>query len=182
MNKKLISNFMFVFGVVGMCVTIAGTFLEGGVLLQKIFFLSGALALTLTAIYNKHPLYMALQGVIIIGAVLGFFSNIATEYKYVILLIPTIAAIIYLIYESYFRRFPCAVSGAIGLVFIALGFSVDAVSNPWLFNLYLVIGGAGVALYSGAYFFHSKDRIAVLWFVLNVVFSINPLIYLITGA
>lgn len=164
-----------------MILAVIGVFCEGGSLLQKVLFLVGGAILLFTALMNRQKMLITLQFVIVIGAILGFFSLIPTEWKYLIMLLPTIFGVGYLFKIGYFKKDPFGLIGSAGLFCIALGFAVSAVESPVLFNILLGGGGILVAVYSGIEFFHYKVRISLLWVILNVVFAINPLIFLISN-
>lgn len=179
MKKKYLKIVLLIIGIIGMCVSVVGTLVEGGSILQKVLFLIGASCLISTAIYNSQKMFIALQGVILVGAVLGFFKEIPVEWKYVIMGGASILAIGELIRKKYFNKDPWGIAGSAGLFCIALGFAINASENPFIFNLLLLSGGIFVALYSAIGFFYYRVRISMLWLILNVVFAINPFLELI---
>lgn len=174
MQKEVGKKIFLGIGIVGMTVSVIGTFLPDGDLLQKIFFLIGACSLVSTAIFNKQTMFIALQAVIIVGAILGFFSKVSVEWKYLIMGISALIPIVYLLSIRYFKKDLSGIIGGGGLICIALGFAVSADAAPMLFYSLLAAGGFFVAVYSAIGFFHYKVRISVLWLILNVVFIVNP--------
>lgn len=181
MKKILLSNSALAVGILGMSASVAGTFAVGGSLLQKCLFLGGACGLLFSAVVNRQTMFVALQGVILTGAILGFFGTVPVEWKYGIMAVPVVCAFAYLIWVKYFQKDLWGILGSLGLIFIALGFAINVVDYPWLFNLFLALGGLTVAIYSGIGFFYYRIRITVLWLILNVVFSVKPLWVLIAA-
>lgn len=177
MKISCLKNLALVIGIISMLFSLSGSLIENGVFLQQTLFLIGASGLLATAIMNKQKMYIALQGVIIPGALIGFFE-IPADYKYLILAFPVFIAFAYLLYIKYFKSDIWGFVGSLGLIAIALGFAVNSGSHPFLFNLSLFLGGLFVAIYSAIGFFHYKIRITMLWLVLNVLFVIKPAIYL----
>ncbi len=179
MKKNNLKIVLLVIGIIGMCLSVVGTIVEGGSLAQKILFLIGASCLISTAIYNSQKMFIALQGVILVGAVLGFFQDISNEWKYVIMGGASVLAVGELIRKKYFNKDPWGIIGSAGLFCIALGFAINASQNPFIFNALLLSGGVFVAIYSAIGFFYYRVRISILWLILNVVFAVNPFIELI---
>ena len=162
-----------------MVLSVIGTFVEGGSILQKVLFLIGASFLITTAFYNKQKMFVALQAVILVGAVLGFFPAVHTGVKFWLMASSAVVAVAYLVSGKYFKTDPWGIAGSLGLFCIALGFAMNAEQSPSLFYALLLGGGLFVALYSGVQFFYYRVRISMLWLILNVVFAINPLFYLL---
>jgi hypothetical protein len=181
MKKKTLENLVLSFGIVAMIALVVATFLEGGSLVQKIIFLVGALVLFYTAYFNKQQMFVALQAVIIVGTILGFFPALASLNKYIIMGIITVISVANLIRMKHYRKDPWGVVGSLGLLSLALGFATDAVAFSTLFYSFLATGGILVAIYSAIGFFYYKIRITMIWLILNVVFAINPIYLLITG-
>ncbi len=175
MKKQTISFFI---GLIGMILLVVGTFLTPGELLQKILFFSGTFLMTITAFTDRHKMYSTLEVVIIIGTVLAFFSGIGTELRYWIMGVPAVLAVIYLIKVKYFQKDTWGILASIALLCVALGFATDPGDLPILFHGLLAAGAVMLTIYSLIQFFYYKVRIALLFMILNAVFSINPLIEL----
>lgn len=165
-----------IIGIIAMILLVVGTLVEGGSLLQKLLFVIGAPVLGFTAYLNKQKMFITLQIVVTIGAILAFFGNLPSFLRYTIMIGSGIIVVGYLIKTNYFKEDVWWPLGGLGLLSIAVGFATNAVAYPILFNLLLGTGGVLVALYSAIGFFHLKVKIAAIWLVLNVIFSINPLI------
>ena len=169
-------------GVIAMVLLIIGTLVEGGTLVQKLLFVIGSPILGLTAYLNKQKMFTTLQIIVTIGAILAFFNNISVILNYAVMISSSLFGLGYLIKINYFKEDMWWPVGGLGLLIIATGFATSAVDYPIMFNSLLGIGGILVALYSAIGFFHLKVRIAVIWLILNVVFSINPLIIVFSRA
>ncbi|GAI38382.1 unnamed protein product, partial [marine sediment metagenome] len=154
---------------------VAGTIVEGGSLEQKLLFVIGAPILGFTAYLNKQKMFVTLQIVIVIGAILAFFGSLPASLRYAIMVGSGIFGIGYLIKVNYSKEDVWWPLGGLGLLSIAIGLTTNAVAYPLLFNSLLGTGGVLIALYSAIGFFHLKVRIAAIWLILNVIFSINPL-------
>lgn len=164
-------------GIAAMILLVWGTIFESGSLIQKLLFVIGAPILGFTAHLNKQKMFAVLQAVVTIGAVLAFFDWLPSVLKYAVMLGSGLAGVGHLLKTDYSRDDPWWPLGGLGLLSIAIGFATNPVARPLLFNFLLGAGGLLVALYSAIGFFHLKVRIAAIWLVLNVIFSINPLLF-----
>ena len=163
-------------GIIAMLLLIAGTIVGGGSLLQRLLFVVGVPILGLTAYFNKQNMFAILQLVATIGAILAFFSGILPPIlNSIIMLGSGIIGIGYLIKTKYPKKDRYWLTGSLGLLCIAGGFATDAITHPILFNSLLGVGGILVIIYSALGFFVLKNRIYLLWLILNIVFIINPL-------
>lgn len=162
-------------GVAAMVLLVVGTSVEGGSLLQKIIFLTGAPMLGLAAHLNGQKMFAVLQVVVTIGAALAFFDWLSPVLKYAVMLGSGLTGVGHLLKTNYSREDKWWPLGGLGLLGIATGFATNPAASPLLFNLLLGVGGLLVALYSAIGFFRLKVRIAAIWLVLNVIFSITPL-------
>lgn len=163
-----------VFGVLAMTGLVVGTFLQGGSLAQKLLFLIGAIALTILAYLNKQKMFMVIEIVVSLSAILAFM-NMATQLKYLILIGASIVGVTYLIKINFFKEDGWWPIGGLGLLLIAAGLATDATSYPFLFNLFLGLGGIFVAIYSAIGLFLFKAKIAAIWLILNIFFSVSPM-------
>lgn len=168
-------NVVVLVGIVAMIGLIIGTFLEGGSLIQKILFLVGALTLTAVAYVNKQKMFLVIEFIVDLSAFLSFW-NMALYIKYLILIGASIIGMAYLIKINFFKEDKWWPIGGLGLLFLAAGLATDAITYPLLFNIFLGFGGIFVAIYSAIGLFLFKVRIAAIWLILNIFFSINPMI------
>ncbi len=167
-------------GMAAMVLLVIGTAVEPGSLLQKIIFVIGAPVLGFTAHLNGQKMFAVLQVVVAIGAVLAFFDWLPSVLKYVIMIGSGLAGVGHLLKINYSKEDLWWPLGGLGLFSIAAGFATSPVASPLLFNFLLGAGGLLVALYSAIGFFHLKVRIAAIWLVLNVIFSVNPLLFVLS--
>jgi hypothetical protein len=168
-------------GIIAMVLLVAGTFVEGGSLLQKLFFLFGAPALAFTAFLNKQKMFMMIHIIVTIGSVLAFFTDIPYILRYSVLIGSGLLGIGYLVKIRYSKEDSWWPLGGLGLLSIAVGFATNAAAYPILFNFLLAFGGILVAAYSAVGFFRLKIRIAAIWLVLNMIFSVSPVIFVLSS-
>lgn len=179
---SLIDNakkYSFIIGITGMILLAVGTFLEGSSLPQKLLFIVGAPVLGFSAYLNKQKMFITLEAVATIGTILAF-SDISNILTYAIMIGSGIVGILYLIKTNYSKEDAWWPIGGLGLMLIALGFATSAITYPIFFGFFLGFGGILVAIYSAIGFFILKTRISVIWLILNIIFSINPLIVFFT--
>lgn len=179
MAAKTITNKYLIIGLAAMLILILGTLAENGSQLQKILFIIGAPTLGITAYANKQKMLTALQLVATLGATIAFFPDVPAVVKYLMMGGAIVLSLAYLTKSKYFATDKFGLIGSIGLASIALGLATNALSSPFLFGIFLGLGGLIVAVYSLIQFVHYNVKIALLWVVLNILFSINPLLMLI---
>jgi hypothetical protein len=175
-GSNILNKNSLIIGIIAMILLVIGTIVEGGSLLQKLLIVIGAPVLGYSAYLNKQKMFLTLQTVATIGAILAFFNNLPILLRYIIMVGSGIIGIGYLIKTNYLKEDSWWPLGGLGLLSIAVGFATDALSYPILFNSLLGFGGILVAIYSAVGFFHLKVKIAIIWFVLNIMFSITPMI------
>ncbi|MFC2175041.1 hypothetical protein ACFLQ2_04220 [archaeon] len=168
-----------VVGIIAMVLLVAGTVSEGGSVIQKVLFVIGAPALGVTAYANKQKMFTALQSVATVGAVLAFFPVVPGVLRYVTLVGAGLLGVAYLFKTGYYKEDKFGWIGTIGLLCIAAGFATNATLHLLWFSLFLGVGGLVVAAYSALNFFHYKIKIALIWVVLNVLFSVGPILNLV---
>lgn len=166
-------------GLIAMVILVFGTFSEAGSQLQKILFVIGAPTLGITAYAGKQKMFTTLQLVATLGAILAFFPDSPATTKYGVMGIISILSLAYLVKTRYFEADGYGLIGAIGLISIAIGYVTSPFPSPFWFAFFLGVGGMLLTLYSGIQFFHDKVKIALLWLILNIIFSINPILILI---
>ena len=162
-------------GLTAMVLAVLATLVEPGSLLQKTLFLVAVPTLGLAAFLDGHKLFFVLQGITTVSAVMAFFT-VPDSAKFFLLGFGVIVGFAFLWREKYFKSDPYWVVGGLGLLGLASGLAMNAVTQPLLFYSFLGLGGLLIAVYSGIQFFYLKVRIAGIWLVLNVLFSLNPLL------
>ncbi len=162
-------------GIIAMVLLVSGTVSESGSILQKILFVTGATILGITAYLNKQKMFVVLQAVATIGAILAFFPDLP-EIKYALMVGSAIIGIVYLSTTGYYKQDEWGILGSIGLVLVAIGFATNPVRYPTIFGFLLGFGGIAIAAYSAIGFFKYKVKISLIWLVLNIIFSINPIL------
>lgn len=174
-NLGVIRKYSFHAGIALMSLAIIGTFLENGSSLQMAFFLISAISLCLVAYLNSQKMFTVLQGVVSIGAFIPFLE-LSNIIKSVIMALSGLLAIAYLVKINYLKEDKWWPIGGVGIIGLAVGFAVNGAGHLLLFNLLLAFAGITIAAYSAIGFFHLKNRISLIWLILNGVFFINPLI------
>lgn len=168
-------KYSFIFGITIMLFAVIGTFLEGGSLLQKIFFFITGSGLTFTACLNKQKMFITLQIIVVLSTIIAFF-NLTNMFRYAILVGGAIISVSYLIKINYIKEDVWWPIGGLGLLVLAGGFATNAVAYPVLFNSLLGIAGILIAIYSAIGFFHLKIKVSLIFLILNVIFAIKPVI------
>ena len=143
---------------------------------QKILFLLGAPILGITAYANQQKMFTTLQLIATLGAVVAFFPNLSETIKYSLMISGVLLALFYLTKRKYFEQDKWGWLGSIGLICIAFGFATDSNLSPFWFGFFLGLGGLIVAAYSAIGFFHYKIKIALIWLILNIIFSIKHIL------
>lgn len=179
MNVKIDEKWSLVIGIIAMILIVIATLLEGGSDIQKILFVIGVPVLGIIAYINKQKMFTVLQSVGTIGAMLAFFPTIPEVVRYVILIGAGLLGVAYLFKSKYYKKDKFGWLGTIGLLSIAAGLATSATLYPMWFSAFLGVGGLTVAIYSTLNFFHYKVKIAIIWIVLNILFSANPILNLI---
>ncbi|MDD5172459.1 MAG: hypothetical protein PHF60_05495 [Candidatus ainarchaeum sp.] len=174
------SRWIFYSGIAAMILLIIGVLSEPSSLPQKSLFLIGSVVLTVVAHLNKQRMLLALQSIITLGSILAFV-DLGGIIKYILLFGASAVVIWYLVSIKNYKKDPWSISCTAGLILVAIGYVTDATADPLYFGLYLGLGSLLVALYSFIDYFYNKDKIAIIWFILNVVFAINPILLVISA-
>jgi len=98
-------------------------------------FLVGASILTIVAYLNKQKMFMVIEIVVSLSAVLAFV-DMSTWFKYLIFLGASIAGVGYLTKIKFIKEDKWWPIGGLGLLFIAAGLATNAPAYPFLFNLF----------------------------------------------
>lgn len=147
--------------IVGMLITITGVMLKVPQY-QSICFASGGCFLLFSSYLSRQWLYFTLQIVVIIGAL----SNLFTLPFMVKAALPVALAMIILIYFYFKEMLKNATNfiGAIGVMILACGY---AILHPMIY----FVGGVVLSIYSGLNVLQGV-KVAWIWLILNVVFSV----------
>jgi hypothetical protein len=180
-EEKKDNNLVFYAGIASMLLLLIGVFSEPSSLLQKTLFFVGAIGLTVVAHLNKQKLLFVLQVIISLGSFLAFVG-IDGIVKYLLLLGSSVVGIAYLVKTDNYQKDKFGIICTVGLILIAAGMATNANQSPLYYGLFLGLGGLLVACYSFIDYFYNKNKIAILWFVLNLIFAINPLLMAISVA
>jgi len=178
--KRLKKHTLYL-SLTAMAMLITGVFLPWGSLAQKILFLVGAGVMTLRAFIDKVTMFKVLECVIVVGSTLAFFPTLPSIRRYSVMWIAAVIAVIYLIKIKLYEEDHAMFLWTAGLVALAIGFATNAVTSPILFNILLGGGAIALAAYSSVYYFWNKVRISMIFMILNIIFAIKPIIYLIDG-
>jgi len=178
-EEKKGNNLVFFMGIASMILLLIGVFSEPSSLLQKILFFVGAIGLTVVAHSNKQKMLFVLQVIISLGSFLAFMEIGGIE-KYILLIGSSVVCIAYLVKTKNYQKDKFGIVCTIGLTLIAAGMATDANQSPAYFGLFLGSGGLLVALYSCMDYYLNSNKIAIIWFVLNLIFAINPLLIFIS--
>ncbi len=165
-------------GLIAMILLVMGTFVEGGSFLQKILFVIGASVLGVVAYFNKQKIFTILQAVATIGAILAFIS-LAPTFRYGIMLGSAAIGIYYLIKKQSYKADPWGIIASLGLILFAIGLATNPLQSPIVWSLAFIFGGVLVATYSAIGFFKNKIKIAVIWLILNLLLTVNPILLLL---
>ena len=171
------SKAVLAFGLFAMILLIIGTFTEGGSLLQKMLFIIGASGLGIVAYFNKQRVFIILQAVATIGAIIAFIS-LPPTIRYGIMLASAIIGVI-LIGKKTYKEDPWSTIASLGLILFAVGLATDPTQLPLVWSLAFIFGGIFVAAYSAIGFFKNKVKIAAIWLILNLLLTVNPIILLL---
>ena len=156
-------------GILGLTLTIIGTFLDPN-LIQKTFFISGASLLLVSSILEKASFFIILEIIVLAGTLVAFFP-ISTIAKAGVPVTLSIVSIIYLAKQGILHD-RVNIVGCLGLLFLATGF---AISNPIIYFL----GGLTLSIYSYLSYRVSQLTIALLFAILNAVFTVTSVISII---
>jgi hypothetical protein len=162
LNTMLIKRFGLALGIVGLGLAIIGN-LYPDTQTQKVLYLLGGILLTITAVIEGQAYFIALEAIVIVSASLAFIPG----YFFLKAMLPLALTALFLLYLN---RNPHSTEkvdhlGTCGLVLLALGY---AITHPLLY----LAGGIVLTVYSYRAY-RAGVSIALLWAVLNAVFSLT---------
>lgn len=155
-------------GAIGLLCAIVGN-LYPATLLQKYLFLACGILLMISAILEKQEYFIVLEVVVIVSALLAFLSEHG-GLKMGVPLLLSLFSIAYL-YSRGLLNSSLSILGVAGLVFLGLGY---ATLNPLIY----LLGGVVLTVYSAISYTRGVG-IALLWAILNAIFSFTALLLLI---
>lgn len=150
-------NYIFVIlGVLGAIVTLLGIFEPNA----NPYHVVGSALLLLTAAYYRILFFIALEMILIAGhgAVL---LDIGSKIQVALPLLLCIQLLFFYFFSGQIKN-PLVLIGIAGIGALSVGF---AYQNQWVF----LIGGLAIATY--AFFIAQKNKVALIWAILNVAFS-----------
>jgi len=166
-------------GIVGLGIALYPSIFDLNEEVRQFFFLGGAIALLLTAIVSRQRVFIILQSVLVASAFMGFLTYIPYFYSYTFLILIVGFALGNLITDRYCKRDKWAFLGIVGFASLSFAFSGMAPSVQ-SFNLLMAVGSIFIAVYALARVLFHKEWISLIWFVLNLFFCINPVLFLIS--
>lgn len=167
-------------GFIAMTMLIAGTFAEPSSLTQKLLFLIPGPMLAYTAYAADQKLFFGLQAVITTGVIMSFFPTVPYILNYAAVVGMGLIAVGYFTETQYIkidRFWPIA---GVGILLLAFGYSTNAAREPMYFNGLLASGSLLIAVYSYIGYHKLKNKVAGIWFILNILFFIKPASYVLT--
>lgn len=129
--------------------------------IQRWFFFIGAVGMTITALLEKHKLYIGLQSVIFFGT-LSAFLPIDNVFKGSIPLLISFP-ILYFLFKNHFIHTPTHLLGAIALVSLGVGYATQS------FFIFFT-SGLLISIFSFLEL-RSGFKPAIIWLLLNIVFT-----------
>ena len=179
-SKTKVNNILFYVAIAAMILLVYSfSFLSFGTLLQKSLILTGAFVLFLVALFGKQKVLQALQLVLVTGAIIGFFI-LSMLYALVIMLFVAALMVIYLYSIGHYKKEPVGVIGSFGFCFFALGLAFNTGSTPLIAGLFLILGAFVIAAYSALAFYLYKNRLQLVWIVLNLALSAGPILLVLS--
>ncbi len=152
-------------GVVGMAIIIYGNLLPATTA-QKLCYLFGGIIMMVSALLEKQSFFIILQVIIVSGAAIAF-APMPAIYRACVPILLSIIAIAHFAMKGELSN-KTTLLGNLGIVFLAAGY---AITNPVIY----FIGGALLSIYS-LISFKQGVKIAILWAILNIIFSATALV------
>ncbi len=155
-------------GIIGLIVFCVGTLMPGNPH-QILVFLAGAILLTLSSYLSKNLFFTFLEGTLAIGSFLTLIS-VKPEIEAIVITVLVLAIIGYFAKKGMLKD-KNYINGIIGLIFLVAG---AAFNIP----IGLVISGVFLTVYAWIVF-KRGEKIGMVFFCLNAIFTITSLIGLI---
>lgn len=151
-----------IIGVVGMLIAMVGNLLPFSDT-QKWCYLLGGILLLISSALERQIFFIALQIIIVAGAAVAF-SSWPVLLKAALPIVLSVAAIVYFAKRNLLTD-RLMLFGSLGIAILAAGY---AVSNPVIYLL-----GAFVLMIYSFMSFRRGVKIALVWAILNALFSIT---------
>ncbi|MBN2690062.1 MAG: hypothetical protein JXR42_05670 [Gammaproteobacteria bacterium] len=152
-------------GVIGLTAFVIGTFYPPS-FLQKVLYLVGALLLTSSAALDKNIFFTVLEVVVVVGTFIAFFP-LSALIKAGVPAALTLLAILYLWHMEEIKNL-LGILGCIGLLLLAAGFATSE-------SIVYFFGSLVLSTYSIIVFLKNKDKLAMIFVILNVFFALGSL-------
>lgn len=155
-------------GILGLLCAIIGN-LYPATMLQKHLYLAGGVLLFISALLEKQEYFIALEVVVIVSALLAYLPG----HDPLKMFTPVLLSLVSFAYLYHRGMLSSSLNyvGVAGLLLLGLGYAT-------LIPLIYFAGGVVLTIYSTASYFKGVN-IAILWAILNLVFSITALISLL---
>ncbi len=176
---SLFSRYSLPISIIGLTCQIAGVTSVAWSLSQQVFFLFWVSLLGFGALGAKQSMFVAMQIVAFVGVVLWFFATVPLWALYGLMSIALLFALFYIYKQKTYQHDRYYVLGILWLFLLALGFATNPLGQPFLFHIYLALWWMTIALYSFLEVVFLQIRIAWIFLLLNIVFVINPLLWLL---
>ena len=175
-DSKLKSDAFFAIAIAGMLVLIYTiSFVAFGTLTQKtLFFLGGALLL-LAAAESRQNTLIAIETVALAGVLLSFFL-LSFSVTMLAMLVVIAVMLAYFVYIGHYKKHGIEFLGTAGFILLALGYAFNSGDFTLLTSFFFAFGALVIVVYSLFMWRVYKIRLQAIWFVLNLVFMISPLL------
>ncbi len=164
--------------IISMIWLVVGTFLTAGILAQKLLFLIWAIGLLYSSYLQKNWVFTYLEVVALAGSLLAFFF-FDPIYKYIILGIIWIIIMWFVFKQKLLQKEKYWVFWILWLTMLALWYASNSGWNLAFFFWFLWLGSLFMCVYSACAIHFQKDKLAIIFLVLNILFMISPSIELL---
>lgn len=162
--KPHTKDYLFVcIGILGAIITLFGLILEP----SHPYYIVGSFLLLSTAIYSGVVYFIALEMILIAGHASVYLGISSIELALPLLLCAQLF-IFYFLSDQWNNIF--LLIGIAGIAALSVGFIYE---NQWIF----FFGSATIAVYS--YSCIKTTKLSIIWFLLNSMFAIGALFYII---
>lgn len=150
-------------GIIGMVLATYANLLPQMSLLQKSFYFIGAVLMLVSSMLEKQRFFTALQ-LVVVGSTAIAFAPLALSIKTGFSVTCSVIAILYFIVTGQCKD-KLTAFGCLGIAILAIGY---AVTNPIIY----LLGSIALFIYS-LLSYRQGVKIAIVWVIMNIVFSIT---------